>query len=317
MKEIEIHKTKREKKKHSASPISIERGVREILANKISGTLIGLWLLVPEHLRLGSWDLLKGWSGCTDNDLSPRLALQMVHEAAMCVNRIRPSNTFCHQGFEIINGLPCIATDKEIHKLLDEHTIAQAQALQIALGKIRQVKSHYNGKLLAFDPHRIITYSRRIMPKKKKKPDEPSKKVLQNFFCLDAETGQPVAFTIGSSAKTTTKASLELIEMVKSILPSKALLLADTEHFTSVLIDNITQDNQLDILMPVQLNKKVVKTIEKLNYQRKWPGYFLAETTYKIDGASSEVRLIAQRTGENEKDFKYKAFITTGNGSII
>ena len=79
---------------------------------------------------------MKGWSGCTDNDLSPRLALQMVHEAAMCVNRIRPLNTFCHQGFEIINGLPYIATDKEIHKLLDEHTIAQAQALQIALGKI-------------------------------------------------------------------------------------------------------------------------------------------------------------------------------------
>ena len=37
-------------------PRSIERGVRQRLADKISDNMAGLWLLVPEHLRLGTWD---------------------------------------------------------------------------------------------------------------------------------------------------------------------------------------------------------------------------------------------------------------------
>ena len=39
---------------------SNERYVREILCYKLSGTQLGLWLLVPEYLRLGAWDLLRG-----------------------------------------------------------------------------------------------------------------------------------------------------------------------------------------------------------------------------------------------------------------
>jgi hypothetical protein len=43
-----------------SDPQSLERGVRQILADKVTGSHLGLWLLVPEHLRLGSWDLLLG-----------------------------------------------------------------------------------------------------------------------------------------------------------------------------------------------------------------------------------------------------------------
>ena len=32
--------------------LSVERGVRQLLADKISGNLVGLWLLAPEHLKL-------------------------------------------------------------------------------------------------------------------------------------------------------------------------------------------------------------------------------------------------------------------------
>src|SRR5213594_2647800 len=41
---------------------SVDREVRQLLADKVSGNLLGLWLLVPEHLRLGTWDLLRTWS---------------------------------------------------------------------------------------------------------------------------------------------------------------------------------------------------------------------------------------------------------------
>jgi hypothetical protein len=67
-----------------ADPQSLERQVRQLLADKISGNQVGMWLLLPEHLRLGTWDLLCGWSQAAPETLEPRLALQLVHEAALC-----------------------------------------------------------------------------------------------------------------------------------------------------------------------------------------------------------------------------------------
>jgi len=61
-----------------------------MLAEKISGTRVGLWLLIPEHLRLGSWDLLMHWAGVTQPGcLEVRLSLQLVHESVLCLNGIR------------------------------------------------------------------------------------------------------------------------------------------------------------------------------------------------------------------------------------
>ena len=61
-----------------------ERGVRQLLADKVSGHSVGVWLLVSEHLRLGTWDLLRSWTGQPTERIEPRLAMQLVHEAALC-----------------------------------------------------------------------------------------------------------------------------------------------------------------------------------------------------------------------------------------
>jgi len=105
------------KKRMKIDISTVERDVRELLVRKIPGTLLGIWLLVPEHLRLGTWDLLKSWTGDSIGGIEPRLAMQMVHEAALCVTGIRESRSLNHQGFEVANGLPFIATDQEIHNL--------------------------------------------------------------------------------------------------------------------------------------------------------------------------------------------------------
>ena len=77
-----------------SDPASIERSVRQRLADKINDNMAGLWLLVPEHLRLGTWDLLCGWSGQPAARTEPRLALQLVHEAALCSTGVRGSTHF-------------------------------------------------------------------------------------------------------------------------------------------------------------------------------------------------------------------------------
>jgi len=80
---VETLRTKNRKRIEPCDPTSLERGVRQLLADKVCGNLVGLWLLIPEHLRLGTWDLLCGWTGQSGSRPEPRLALQLVHEAAL------------------------------------------------------------------------------------------------------------------------------------------------------------------------------------------------------------------------------------------
>ncbi len=96
---IEVYITKRKTKRIKIDISTVERDVRELLVRKISGTFLGIWLLVPEHLRLGTWDLLKSWTSDSIGGIEPRLAMQMVHEAALCVTGIRESRSLNHQGF--------------------------------------------------------------------------------------------------------------------------------------------------------------------------------------------------------------------------
>jgi len=173
----------------------LERGVRQLLANKISGNLVGLWLLIPEHLRLGTWDLLCGWSGQSSERVEPRLALQMVHEAALCSTGLRQQRSLSQRGFKLAN-------DVAIHDLLEERTVAQSQRLQVVLGRIRRASHHYTGRLLAIDPHRMRSYSKRQMRRYRDNKKSKPLKVAQTFFALDPDTHQPVCFTTATPKAT-------------------------------------------------------------------------------------------------------------------
>ena len=67
---METRVSRQRRKPQPCDPLSIERDVRQLLADKVSGNLAGIWLLVAEHLRLGTWDLLCGWS---DPSIAPDL----------------------------------------------------------------------------------------------------------------------------------------------------------------------------------------------------------------------------------------------------
>lgn len=273
---------------------------------------MGLWFLAAEHLRLGSWDLIKGYTGSGDADIGPRIAMQIVNEAAICKNRVRRSNYISHQGFELLNGLGFLATDMQVHELLDKHTLEQARLLQQATAAIRSNNGHYSGQTIAIDPHRIVSASKRVMPKKKKQPTEPSRKMLQTFFALDTHTGQPIGCGIGSSAANTTKATIELLNMLKTVTQN-ALILADKEHFSEQLIKSIGQDTDFEFLVPAISSEKIRNMERSLTYQRQWAGFSTAETTFNFAGHKEKYRLICQREGETERDYFYKSFLTLSN----
>ena len=85
---------------------------------------MGLWLVVPEHLQLGTWDLIKGFTGNEDRDIDSRLAMQLVNEATLCKNRVRKENYITHQGFEISSGFSFLPSDAEIRKFLARYSIS-------------------------------------------------------------------------------------------------------------------------------------------------------------------------------------------------
>lgn len=200
--EIQTHRTKWTVRRERCTGQARERAVRQLLADKISGNLVGLWLLIPEYLRLGLWDLLCGFSGTEQEDLPARLALQLVNEAALGVSGIRQRCTLSQKGFELANGLPFVAADGPIHDLLEARTMEDFLALQIALGRIRRTFGHFPGRVLAVDPHRLRSYSKRQMVRLRKDPHSKAAKMAQTFFCLDVQSGQPIGFTTGSSAQT-------------------------------------------------------------------------------------------------------------------
>src|SRR4029077_9200682 len=143
---IDTYACRRQRRQRPCAAATIETGVRQILADRVSGNLVGLWLLIPEHLRLGTWDLLCGWTQLPGTVVEPRLALQLVHEAALCLTGLRERQALQNRGFELANGLPFVATDVAIHQLLAAHTVAQAKELQLALGKLRRASNHFRGR---------------------------------------------------------------------------------------------------------------------------------------------------------------------------
>jgi hypothetical protein len=292
-----------------------ERYCREILSNKFSGTHVGMWLLIPEYLRLGTWDLLKGcFQSNFDNTLHARLGMQLINESAMCINRIRRKDSLCNQGFSLANGLPHLATDEAIHKALDSQTILDYEQVQIALMQIRDLENHFDEQnVFALDPHRIISVSKRHMSKKKKKADLPAQKVMQNFFCIDAVSGQPLALTLGSSGKTTSCASISLMNMIEKGGITNGLFISDKEHFTQEIVSYFYHHAGYDILMPAPKTKNITERFEELDYKKAWAGYAIASSDFKFTQGKEKVKLLVQREGETKNDYNYKAFITTSN----
>jgi len=316
---IETQRTRRLVKFEPSDPVSIERGVRQQLSDKVSGTMVGIWLLIAEHLRLGTWELLCGWCRRSGETVEPRLALQLVHEAALCLAGLRESRSLSQRGFELANGLPFVAADRAIHDLLSNHSVAEAQALQVALGRIRRAGGHYRGGLLTVDPHHMKSFSKRQMRRHRHKENIPATKTSQTFFCLDVETKQPLAFTVGSSARTATQATPGLLTMVADILkprPGQTRILADTQHFSIQLFDHIVRNTPFDLLVPVPAQPSQIKRMQSIKPDRfthRWAGLATAKVPYCFKDSATPLWLLVQRCGERPDNYQFEGFLSTSN----
>lgn len=316
-KKVEVCSGKEKIREFTYTSRSNEREVRTMLSNKITGAFLGILLLIPELLDLKAWDLLKGWTGKLDYDLEPRLGLQLVNESAICVTRMRRKQSLAQPVFQIANGLPYLATDRQIHDLLDEHTIHQAKEFQLQLAKIRHQNGHFPSNSLAIDPHRLLSESERTILKKKFSAHDKLAKILQTFFVQDPKSGQPCFVLMGCPCKTATQATLELSEMSDLVFDQPKLFIADKEHCNEQLFSHFQNHQNFDLLTPLMNTPNVKEKMDQLDYERKWAGYSIAETTHEFQRGNSQYRMIAQRLGEMEADWQYSGFLTTSQNNHV
>jgi hypothetical protein len=324
---VQAQRTRKKQRAMPADPKSLERQVRQALADKISGNQIGIWLLLPEHLRLGTWDLLRCWSGLPPERVEPRLALHLINEAAMCLCSYRQRRTLSQKGFELANGLPFVPTDMAIHNLLASHTVQEAQQLQIALGKLRRAGGHFAGTLLALDPHRMTSYSKRQMRRHRFSSEEKPAKMAQTFFLLDCHTGQPVCFSLSSSAQSVVQASPELLHVAAEILGAspamadKPLILADKEHYCQELFATVRQDNVFDLLCSLPAYSNSVQRWNQVPgaaFTEHWPGYATSLQPYRFQTQPEALyHEYVQRSGPRQADYYYQGFLGTSQLSQV
>ncbi len=296
-----------------------------MLADKVSGHLVGVWLLVAEELRLGTWDLLRAWTRRSTERIEPRLALQLVHEAALCTTGIRADRTLTHRGgFELAAGLPFVASDPTIHHLLAEHPVADSIALQVMLGKLRRARGDFCGKVLAVDPHRTRSYSNRHMRRHAHHAAERPTKMAQTFWLLDADTKQPVCFTTGTSSRTATHAMPSLLDIADEILGPRdaaTLLLADTEHRGAELLDHVASRPGFDILVPMPHTKRLQQELQSIPQEafvHRWAGFATTRRSHQPQRShAGPFPQFVQRSGERPDDWRYKAFVSTAEGDEV
>lgn len=293
--------------------------MRQLLADKVSGSLVGLWLLIPEHLRLGTWDLLCGWTGQPTPRPEPRLALQLVHEAALCTTGVREKRSLSQNGFELAHGLPWLATDTAIHQLLSQRTVEESQRLQVALGKLRRTLGHFAGNVLAIDPHRVRSYSKRQMRRHPGNGQSRPMKMSPTFFVLDTDTHQPVCFTTATSARSVTAASIELLGLAAEILdpqPGRSLVVADAEHFASKLLDHIHRHTRFDLLAP--MGRQKAEDFSEQSFTPHWAGYATLARPYQPRRSQAgPYWQLVQRFEERPEKYVYKSFVATTDRDVV
>jgi hypothetical protein len=314
---IETQRTQHKRRAEPCDPASLQRQVRQLLADKVSGNQVGIWLLAPEHLRLGSFDLLCAWTQSEAPTIWPRVALHLVHEAALCVSGIRQDRSLSQKGFELANGLPFVPTDSAVHELLGSHSVAEAQALQVALGKVRRASGHFKARLLGLDPHRMKSSTRRQVRRHRFNANQQALKMTQCFFCLDLDSSQPLCFSLASAARTVTQATPELLKLSQQILnPSThqaPLVLADSEHYSTELIDAVHLDSPFELLVPIRTPPFDPRSVAPERFKPQWAGYATVQEPFRLPKSRNKkpyYRLI-QRTGERAQDYSYKAFLAT------
>jgi len=115
-----------------------------------------------------------------------------------------------------------------------------------------------------------------------------------------------------------TQATPHLLELAAAILgqPSQPILtLADAEHFTAELVDEVHRQTGFDLLVPMVLKPSFRRKLQLMGpeeFTPRWAGYATTKLPYRFHKSQAgPFTLFVQRTGERRRDWHFKAFLCT------
>jgi hypothetical protein len=178
---------------------------------------------------------------------------------------------------------------------------------------------HFPSLVLALDPHRLVSYSKREMIKRRPQANQPAVKQLQTFFLLDTQTRQPLCLVNASSARHLRSATEELLDLAQQILPPipadqpRPLIVADVEHFTVELFDHVRAKTPFDLLAPLRQTPAVLQHCRALPaeaFVEHWAGLAIATEPvhFRRSAVEQPYYRYVQRTGERPCEYHFKPF---------
>jgi hypothetical protein len=153
--------------------------------------------------------------------------------------------------------------------------------------------------------------------------DRPTK-VAQTFFALDADTHQPVCFLISTPARSVTQATPELLDLAANILNPKegdTLVLADAEHFSVELLDQVHTRTGFGLLVPMPNQRSLQKQLRAIapeQFTPRWTGYATTRQPYHLNHSQTgPFYQFIQRQGERPQNWTFNAFLSTTQGDEV
>jgi hypothetical protein len=151
--------------------------------------------------------------------------------------------------------------------------------------------------------------------------------MAQTFFLLDCQTGQPVCFSLSSSAQTVAQASPDLLRVAAQILGAspaairKPLILSDKEHYVQELFSSVRQQDVFNLLCAEPAFSNCVQRWSKIpaaHFTEHWPGYATAIRPYHFkDQTEALYHEYVQRNGLRPQDYHYQGFLGTAQLSQV
>jgi len=137
-------------------------------------------------------------------------------------------------------------------------------------------------------------------------------KMAQTFFAIDADTHQPVCFITGTSSRTVTQAR-RVVEAGADILqpqPHQTLVLADAEHFTAQLLDDVHEQTCFDLSCPCPptLSGAATASHSRGAVHPSLGGYATASCLSAQAGGHGPFFQFVQRLGERPRNGPLKPF---------
>ncbi len=115
-----------------------------------------------------------------------------------------------------------------------------------------------------------------------------------------------------------TQATPELLDLAARSLTPKSgetLVLADAEHFSAELLDQVRSDTCFDLLVPMPNYPSLQKQIQAIapeQFTRRWAGYATTRLPYELTHSQSGAFYqFIQRQGEREQDWTFSVFLST------